>query len=277
MDEMSGIIVEHVYKSFGMEQILTDVSMKVLPGKIFGIVGNNGSGKTVLMKCICGFLKPDSGIVRVNGKIVGKACDFPEDLGVIIETPGFLPNLTGYQNLKILASLKGVIGKKEIREVLLQVGLDPDMRKPVGKYSLGMRQRLGIAQAIMEKPKVLILDEPTAGLDPMGRELLLSQIMQYHRERKNTVLLVSHSMEDIARVADRIIVMNNSKLEMFETTKKVFSHGRELEKIGLRVPQITRIMSILKDKGYDVDDGALNVGDALMQITALLKKEGKIW
>lgn len=111
----------------------------------------------------------------------------------------------------------------------------------------------------------------------MGRELLLSQIMQYHRERKNTVLLVSHSMEDIARVADRIIVMNNSKLEMFETTKKVFSHGRELEKIGLRVPQITRIMSILKDKGYDVDDGALNVGDALMQITALLKKEGKIW
>lgn len=203
MDEMSGIIVEHVYKSFGMEQILTDVSMKVLPGKIFGIVGNNGSGKTVLMKCICGFLKPDSGIVRVNGKIVGKACDFPEDLGVIIETPGFLPNLTGYQNLKILASLKGVIGKKEIREVLLQVGLDPDMRKPVGKYSLGMRQRLGIAQAIMEKPKVLILDEPFNGLDKTGVGHM-RDLLQKLKGQGKAILLASHNAQDIEVLCDEV-------------------------------------------------------------------------
>ncbi len=203
MDEMSGIIVEHVYKSFGMEQILTDVSMKVLPGKIFGIVGNNGSGKTVLMKCICGFLKPDSGIVRVNGKIVGKACDFPEDLGVIIETPGFLPNLTGYQNLKILASLKGIIGKKEIREVLLQVGLDPDMRKPVGKYSLGMRQRLGIAQAIMEKPKVLILDEPFNGLDKTGVGHM-RDLLQELKGQGKAILLASHNAQDIEVLCDEV-------------------------------------------------------------------------
>lgn len=203
MDEMSGIIMEHVYKSFGMEQILTDVSMKVLPGKIFGIVGNNGSGKTVLMKCICGFLKPDSGIVRVNGKIVGKACDFPEDLGVIIETPGFLPNLTGYQNLKILASLKGVIGKKEIREVLLQVGLDPDMRKPVGKYSLGMRQRLGIAQAIMEKPKVLILDEPFNGLDKTGVGHM-RDLLQELKGQGKAILLASHNAQDIEVLCDEV-------------------------------------------------------------------------
>ena len=203
MDEMSGIIVEHVYKSLGMEQILTDVSMKVLPGKIFGIVGNNGSGKTVLMKCICGFLKPDSGIVRVNGKIVGKACDFPEDLGVIIETPGFLPNLTGYQNLKILASLKGVIGKKEIREVLLQVGLDPDMRKPVGKYSLGMRQRLGIAQAIMEKPKVLILDEPFNGLDKTGVGHM-RDLLQELKGQGKAILLASHNAQDIEVLCDEV-------------------------------------------------------------------------
>ena len=203
MDEMSGIIVEHVYKSFGMEQILTDVSMKVLPGKIFGIVGNNGSGKTVLMKCICGFLKPDSGIVRVNGKIVGKACDFPEDLGVIIETPGFLPNLTGYQNLKILASLKGVIGKKEIREVLLQVGLDPDMRKPVGKYSLGMRQRLGIAQAIMEKPKVLILGEPFNGLDKTGVGHM-RDLLQELKGQGKAILLASHNAQDIEVLCDEV-------------------------------------------------------------------------
>ncbi|MDY5957577.1 MAG: ABC transporter ATP-binding protein [Frisingicoccus sp.] len=200
---MSGIIVEHVYKSFGMEQILTDVSMKVLPGKIFGIVGNNGSGKTVLMKCICGFLQPDSGIVRVNGKIVGKACDFPEDLGVIIETPGFLPNLTGYQNLKILASLKGIIGKKEIREVLLQVGLDPDMRKPVGKYSLGMRQRLGIAQAIMEKPKVLILDEPFNGLDKTGVGHM-RDLLQELKGQGKAILLASHNAQDIEVLCDEV-------------------------------------------------------------------------
>ena len=203
MDEMSGIIVEHVYKSFGMEQILTDVSMKVLPGKIFGIVGNNGSGKTVLMKCICGFLQPDSGIVRVNGKIVGKACDFPEDLGVIIETPGFLPNLTGYQNLKILASLKGIIGKKEIQEVLLQVGLDPDMRKPVGKYSLGMRQRLGIAQAIMEKPKVLILDEPFNGLDKIGVGHM-RDLLQELKGQGKAILLASHNAQDIEVLCDEV-------------------------------------------------------------------------
>lgn len=203
MDEMSGIIVEHVYKSFGMEQILTDVSMKVLPGKIFGIVGNNGSGKTVLMKCICGFLKPDSGIVRVNGKIVGKACDFPENLGVIIETPGFLPNLTGYQNLKILASLKGIIGKKEIREVLLQVGLEPDMRKPVGKYSLGMRQRLGIAQAIMEKPKVLILDEPFNGLDKTGVGHM-RDLLQELKGQGKAILLASHNAQDIEVLCDEV-------------------------------------------------------------------------
>ncbi|WP_394282671.1 ABC transporter ATP-binding protein [Frisingicoccus sp.] len=203
MDEMSGIIVEHVYKSFGMEQILTDVSMKVLPGKIFGIVGNNGSGKTVLMKCICGFLQPDSGIVRVNGKIVGKACDFPEDLGVIIETPGFLPNLTGYQNLKILASLKGIIGKKEIQEVLLQVGLDSDMRKPVGKYSLGMRQRLGIAQAIMEKPKVLILDEPFNGLDKIGVGHM-RDLLQELKGQGKAILLASHNAQDIEVLCDEV-------------------------------------------------------------------------
>ena len=165
MEKQSGIIVEHVYKSFGKEHVLKNVSLTIPPGRIFGVVGNNGSGKTVLMKCICGFMKPDSGNIVVNGEQVGKDCDFPDGLGVIIETPGFLPNLSGFQNLKILASLKARIGKEEIRNTLERVGLNPGMRKPVAKYSLGMRQRLGIAQAIMENPEVLILDEPFNGLD----------------------------------------------------------------------------------------------------------------
>ena len=146
MEEKVGIEVEHVYKSFGKEHVLKNISFKIPSGSIYGVVGNNGSGKTVLMKCICGFMKCDRGRIVVNGRQVGKEVDFPDRLGVIIETPGFIPNLSGYKNLKILAALKGRIGKTEIRETIRRVGLDPDMRKPVAKYSLGMRQRLGIAQ-----------------------------------------------------------------------------------------------------------------------------------
>lgn len=203
MEEISGIVVEHVYKSFGKEQILSDVSFTVPAGRIFGIVGNNGSGKTVLMKCICGFLRPDSGMIRVNGCLVGKECDFPDDLGVIIETPGFLPNISGYKNLKILASLKGIADRDEIRKTMLRVGLDPDMKKPVGKYSLGMRQRLGIAQAIMENPKVLILDEPFNGLDKTG----VAQMRELLKELKcqgKAMILASHNAQDIEVLCDDV-------------------------------------------------------------------------
>ena len=203
MDDNSGIIVQHVSKSFGKEQVLKDVNLTIPAGHIFGIVGNNGSGKTVLMKCICGFMRPDSGVVRVNGQQIGKDCDFPDALGVIIETPGFLPNLSGYQNLKILAALKGRIGKKEILETLTRVGLDPGMKKPVGKYSLGMRQRLGIAQAIMEEPSVLVLDEPFNGLDRAGaaqmRELLMEQ-----KQAGRAILLASHNAQDITLLCDDV-------------------------------------------------------------------------
>ena len=148
MDERTGVEVRGVCKSFGKQEVLNNVSFSIAPGSIYGVVGNNGSGKTVLMKCICGFMKCDSGTIFVNGAQVGKEVDFPDRMGVIIETPGFIRNLSGYKNLKILAALKGRIGKSTIRETMRKVGLDPDLRKPVSKYSLGMRQRLGIAQAI---------------------------------------------------------------------------------------------------------------------------------
>ncbi len=131
MENKKGIVVEHVYKSFGKEHVLKDVSLEIPEGRIYGVVGNNGSGKTVLMKCICGFMRPDKGRIYVNGKQVGRECDFPDGLGIIIETPGFLPYLSGYQNLKILASLKAEIGKQEIQDTLRKVGLNPNMRKAV--------------------------------------------------------------------------------------------------------------------------------------------------
>ncbi|MBO5389705.1 MAG: ATP-binding cassette domain-containing protein [Lachnospiraceae bacterium] len=199
--EEKGILVEHVFKSFGKEKVLKDVSLVIKPGQIYGIVGNNGSGKTVLMKCICGFMRPDKGKIYVDGKRIGKDVDFPESIGVIIETPGFIPHETGFSNLKILAGLKGLIGRDEIRENIKKVGLDPDMKKPVGKYSLGMRQRLGIAQAIMENPNVLILDEPFNGLDKHGVEEM-RQLLKELKAQGKAILLASHNARDIEELCD---------------------------------------------------------------------------
>lgn len=196
-----------VNKYFGEEHVLKNVSHSFEKGKIHGIVGNNGSGKTVLMKCICGFLKPDSGVIYVNHKQVGKEMDFPEDIGIIIETPGFLPHLSGTQNLKILASLQKKANALTIRAVLEQVGLDPDMKKPVGKYSLGMRQRLGFAQALMEDPSLLILDEPFNGLDKHG-VVHIRNVIKGLREEGKTVILASHNQVDIDELCDTVCEMD---------------------------------------------------------------------
>lgn len=211
---MDAIIdVQHVSKSFGEEQVLKDICRSFEIGKIHGIVGNNGSGKTVLMKCICGFLRPDSGKIYVNYKEVGKDMDFPDDLGIIIETPGFLPNISGFKNLQLLASLKKKASDAVIRDAIMKVGLDPYMKKLVGKYSLGMRQRLGLAQALMEDPQLLILDEPLNGLDKHGaahiRELIKSL-----RDEGKTVLLASHNQMDIDELCDTVCEMDGGVMTM---------------------------------------------------------------
>ena len=168
--------------------------------------------------------------------------------------------------------------EKAVNDAARFTGLkDELLEKSPFDLSGGEKRRAAIAGVIAMNPEVLVLDEPTAGLDPMGRDVLLSQIVQYHKERKNTVILVSHSMEDIARVADKIIVMNKSNLVMFDKTKEVFSKGRELEEIGLRVPQITKIMLELREKGFNVPEGILTVDEAMDCISSLLDKEGKIW
>jgi len=206
---MSDIVIriEHVYKSFGEEEVLHDICHEFEAKQIHGIVGNNGSGKTVLMKCICGFMHPNSGTIYVDYEQVGKDVDFPKDMGIIIETPGFLPNLTGVKNLQLLASLNKKISVKEIREVIRRVGLDPDIKKPVAKYSLGMRQRLGIAQAIMEDPTLLILDEPFNGLDKHGvREM--RELLKSLRAQGKSILLASHNANDIDELCDTVCEMD---------------------------------------------------------------------
>lgn len=210
----TAICVEHLHKSFGKEEILHGIDRTFEAGKIHGIVGNNGSGKTVLMKCICGFLIPDEGHVRVNGKEVGKDIDFPENMGIIIETPGFLPGVTGLKNLKLLASLRGLADEKKVRQTIERVGLDPDLKKPVSKYSLGMRQRLGIAQAIMEDPSLLILDEPFNGLDKHGVAEIRQLIRELRTEGK-TILLASHNQMDIDELCDTVCEMDAGNMTMW--------------------------------------------------------------
>lgn len=204
---MNAISVQNVRKSFGGDEILKGINREFLAGKIHGIVGNNGSGKTVLMKCICGFLRPTQGRILVYGKEVGKDMDFPEQMGIIIETPGFLPNLTGIKNLKLLASLKNQITEQQIRDSIRKVGLDPDLKKPVSKYSLGMRQRLGIAQAIMENSSLLILDEPFNGLDKQGVMHMRELIKELKQEGK-TIILASHNQTDIDELCDTVCEMD---------------------------------------------------------------------
>lgn len=206
------IEVQNVVKRFRDQVVLKNVSISFEKGKIHGIVGRNGSGKTVLFKCICGLMHPEEGVIFVNGKRVGRDVDMPEDIGAIIEAPGFLPNYSGYKNLRFLANIRRKIGKEEILNVLKTVGLDPESRKHVGKYSLGMRQRLGIAQAIMEDPEILILDEPMNGLDNAGVQDIRALLLELKAQGK-TILLASHNHEDIAALCDTVHEMDGGVLE----------------------------------------------------------------
>ena len=204
------IEVKNVSVTIGKNRILQDIWVTFEKGKIHGLIGRNGSGKTVLMKCICGFMKPTSGAVFVEGKQIGKDVDFVPDAGVIIETPGFVPFYSGIRNLQILAALNHKIGNEEIREAMQTVGLDPGLKRHVKKYSLGTRQRLGIAQAIMENPKLLILDEPFNGLDKEGVEQMRNYFLKL-KEQGVTILLTSHTSEDIRLLCDTVMEMEKGR------------------------------------------------------------------
>ncbi|MDE6529922.1 MAG: ATP-binding cassette domain-containing protein [Lachnospiraceae bacterium] len=191
--------------------ILSDVNMTMQEGKIYGLVGNNGSGKTMLMKCICGFVRPTSGEVVVKDDVIGRDVDYIKDAGIIIENPGFIPYYSGMKNLKMLSEIDGKADKNKIRETMEICGLNPELKLPVKKYSLGMRQRLGIAQAIMEDQSILILDEPMNGLDKEGvaavRRLLLKM-----KEAGRLIILASHNREDIDVLCDEVFEVEKGKV-----------------------------------------------------------------
>lgn len=208
---MSEIVkVENVTKYFKQEKVLDDVNMNLETGHIYGIVGKNGAGKTVLFKIIAGFIKPSSGKVTVAGKIIGVDRDFPDSLGLIIETPGFLYQYNAYQNLLYLANINNKVSKEDVKESIRMVGLDPGSNKKVGKFSLGMRQRLGIAQAIMENPNLIILDEPMNGLDKKGIEDVKELLLKLKGDGK-TILMASHYAEDM-EICDEVFQMEDGKL-----------------------------------------------------------------
>ncbi len=208
---MSIIEIKNVTLTIKNKIILDNISLNIEKGTIHALVGENGSGKTMLMKSICGFVHPQKGSIVVQEKKIGSDVDFPQNVGLIIETPGFIPYFSGYKNLEYLASIKGKISKKEIMEALDTVGLTEATDKHAGKYSLGMRQRLGIAQAIMEDPDILVLDEPMNGLDLKGVEFVRELLLKLKQEGK-TILITSHNTEDIEILCDNITHMENGRI-----------------------------------------------------------------
>ena len=258
------------------------VNIQVEKGEFLGVIGHTGSGKSTLIQMLNGLLRPTSGQVLLNGKDIWAE---PKKIRAVRFQVGMVFQYPEYQLFEETVLKDIMFGPKNMgltdqeaetraREAAHFTGLKEELlEKSPFELSGGEKRRAAIAGVIAMDPEVLILDEPTAGLDPRGRDVLLAQITQYHKNRGNTVLLVSHSMEDIGRTADRLLVMNGGHKAMLEETKTVFSRGPELEQMGLRVPQITKIMQELKAMGCPVDPATLTVDDALKQLIPFLKRK----
>lgn len=210
MDNNFSIKINNLSKKIKNNIILNNINVNFSYGEINGIVGINGSGKTMLFKTICGLTNATSGTIYVFNKLI-KNGEFPDDTGIIIESPGFLPNYSGFKNLQILASIKNIISDDDIKYFIELVGLNPNDNRPVKKYSLGMKQRLGIAQALMEKPKLLILDEPMNALDESGVQLVRKILLDL-KNKGVTILLASHNKDDINSLCDNIYEIKNGNL-----------------------------------------------------------------
>ena len=267
-----------------MGNIYSDMASRTGGDVYIGVVGPVRSGKSTFIQMLNGLIKPTSGTILLNGKDIWqepkKIRNVRFKVGMVFQYPEYqLFEETVIKDICFGPMNMGLSEEEAIKrakEAAFFVGLNENLlEKSPFELSGGEKRRAAIAGVIAMDPDVLILDEPTAGLDPMGRDLLLTQVYNYHKERKNTVLLVSHSMEDIGRVADRVLVMNKGEKAMLENTRDVFSKGYELRDMGLKIPQITHIMQKLKLMGMPVDEGTLRVEDALRQLIPLLKENKK--
>lgn len=205
------IDIRSISKKLGSQYVLEDISLQLESGQIYGIKGRNGAGKTMLMRAICGLIRLTEGEILVDGEVLRKDISFPRSIGALIETPGFINNFSGYENLKIITSIKGIVSDEKIKETMELLGLDPRDKKPFRKFSLGMKQKLGIAAAIIEEPELIILDEPTNALDEKSRQSL-KDILERLRD-KNTLIIVScHDTEDLLELSDQIIEMQEGRI-----------------------------------------------------------------
>lgn len=209
---MIEVKVKNVTKKIKGTEVLRNISMELYGGEVTGFAGANGSGKTMLMRLVSGLILPTEGEITINGKVLGKDIEFPESIGILIENPAFLDHYSGFQNLKLLASLRRRVGDAEIISALEMVGLDPQSRKKYKKYSLGMKQRLGIAGAVFEKPEILILDEPTNALDEAGI-LLLKRIVKQEKERGALVIISCHSSDILKELTDTVYELESGQMK----------------------------------------------------------------
>ena len=205
------IKITDVNKTIKKAPILRDINLEFTGGKVYGLRGKNGSGKTMLMRAICGLITPDSGIIDIDGKILGKDISFPESIGVLIENPAFIGNYIGFKNLKVLASIQNRIGDEQIRKALEDIGLDPDDKRTYRKYSLGMKQKLGIAAAVMENPDIIILDEPINALDEVSVEKV-HDILEEQKKRGAVIIIACHDKEELDQLSDEIIEISDGRI-----------------------------------------------------------------
>ena len=272
---------EHISKLYGDTAALQQIDLTLGSG-VYGLLGPNGAGKTTLMRIMTDLLAPSTGRVLLDGQdiaVMGAA--FRKKLGYLPQDFGVYPNFTAEQFLLYIARLKGLSkfeAKRQTDDLLHMVGLEDKKQKKLKGFSGGQRQRVGIAQALLGDPEILVLDEPAAGLDPEGRDDILSEVKEYHKKTGTTVLLVSHSMEDIAKYANRVLVMSNKKIAMYDTVEKVFARAPELLELGLSVPQVTQIFLKLRQMGLDIPVDVYTIPYAVKTIRRALaaKQAGEV-
>ena len=264
--------IKGVKKSYGEFQL--DCSLNVEKGRITGLVGENGAGKSTLFKAVLGLISYDAGEIKILGKIPEELSEKEkEELGVVLAETGFSGYLKGKDVEAVLAKLYPKFEAEKFHQMCEEYQIPLD--KFIKEYSTGMKAKLNLIIALTHQAEFLMLDEPTAGLDPKGRDEILGQISHLQKETGISVVLVSHSMEDVANYVERIIVMNKGKVMFDDVPHRVFSHVKELEAVGLAAPQVTYILHQLKDNGFDVDPYATTIEEAKETILQAVRKNSK--